>query len=629
MENLVQYYIQEAKEGIEVDGEIINLLNKKSGDIIVKKSGLTTQMFAQLTKAVMDYYDSDIAGKKANDFIADLEIKAKFPDSKYVQDITVRSYLCHVLETSKESIDNFYSSNETVKKEAVKDLALNIAIVQLKKIYKINSLKFAKILKKDESAVITTAEIKETKKILETQIKNDVYDVIPEKIKDMVISKDEKIKAIDLRDIKKELQKINVKIDDNAVKNVNKYLFAISETFNFLKLHFPKLTIKNIEASEKMIEKAHEMELKEKDTSKQVFINKIKDILSTLGHINSFTTKENFENMNVLAWSYNVINLKAYHTSVSDFDQITMEIEKKVVSILAKYQPAQRNSYDAYHLTEDFIEICRDQTGDIKISHNVTDLMLIEILKDYMKKEQDQVNTILRVANKFNKTKAIEVKKDEQGVVTQIVNSDKTEKTRRSEVEDIVDKLSTDTLQARKFFFDLYNGATTFNDKTWNNLDEKTKNQIMKNAKINRNSAEFLELKLNKKIEKVVGINPSEREMKKLADGKKEIENKMKDSMTPEAISFIDQFENQKENYRNKYKEKIETMQSIIDQYKSGRKLKKDILLILDKADSFEYKIIDFAKATPAGGIGAIGRIFESTETPILNKYIGMINENR
>jgi hypothetical protein len=620
MENLVQHYIQEAKEGIEVDGEIINLLNKKSGDIIVKKHGLTTQMFAQLTKIVMDYYDSDIAGKKANDFITDLEIKAKFPDSKYVQDITVRSYLCHVLETSKESIDNFYSSNETVKKESVKDLALNIAIVQLKKIYKINSLKFAKILKKDDNTVVSAAEIKETKKILETQIKNDVNDVIPEKVKDLVISKDEKIKPTDLRDIKKEIQKIDVKIDDNAVKNVNKYLFAISETFNFLKLHFPKLTLKNIEASEKMIEKAHEMELKEKDTSKHVFINKIKDILTTLGHINSFATKENFESMNVLAWSYNVINLKAYHTGVSDFDQITTETEKKVVSILTKYQPAQRNSYDAYHLTEDFIQICRDQTGDIKISHNVTDLMLIEILKDYMKKAQDQVNTILRVTNKLNKTKAIEVKKDEQGVVTQIVNPNKTEKTRRPEVEEIIDKLSKDTAQARKFFFDLYNGMTTFNDKTWNNLDEKIKNQIMKNAKINRNSAEFLELKLNKKIEKSIGINPLERDAKMAAAAQIESKNKNTSAMNVNAISFIKQFKDNKEDgIRTKYKGKTDLMFQILDNYENTGNINEKVKEILDNEGEFKDKLIKFALIIPPNG-NISGLL--SQGTPLLNKYL-------
>ena len=620
MENLVQYYIQEAKEGIEVDGEIINLLNKKNSDAIVKKHGLTIQMFAQLTKAVMDYYDSNIAGNKANDFISDLEIKAKFPDSKYVQDITVRSYLCHVLETSKENIDNFYSSNETAKKEAIKDLALNIAIVQLKKIYKISSLKFAKIFKKDETATVSAAEIKETKKILETEIKKDVSDIIPEKVKDLVISKDEKIKPTDLRDIKKEIQKIDVKIDDNAVKNVNKYLFAISETFNFLKLHFPKLNLKNIEASEKMIEKAHELELKEKDTSKQIFINKIKDILGTLGHINSFATKENFESMNVLAWSYNVINLKAYHTSLTDFDQITTDVEKKVVTILTKYQPAQRNSYDAYHLTEDFIQICRDQTGEIKISHNVTDLMLIEILKDYMKKAQEQVNTILRVTNKFNKIKAIEVKKDEQGVVTQIVNPDKTEKTRRSEVEDIIDKLSKNTAQARKFFFDLYNGAITFNDKTWNNLDEKIKNQIMKSAKINRNSAEFLELKLNKKIEKAIGVNPSERDAKMAEDLKTQAKNKIKKTITKEAEDFIQQFKNNKEDsIRMKYKGKTDLMFQILDNYESTGNINAEVKKILDKKDEFKYKLVEFALIIPPNG-NISGLL--SSGTPLLNKYL-------
>jgi hypothetical protein len=621
MNSLIKFYIQEAKEGIEIGSEVINLLNKKESEIILKKHNISNVDFAKLTKAILDYYETNIAAKKVSDFIVDLvNIKAKFPDKKYIQDITIRSYICYAIENDEEFIKIFFEKDEAAKKDVITDLALNVGIVQVKKIYKINTLKFSKILKKDETKSITSTEIKEIKKTLEAQIKNDTNDIIPSEVKDLVISKDEKINAIDLREIKKEIQKIDLKIDDNAVKNVNKYLFAISETFNFLKLHFPKLTLKNIEASEKMIEKVHEMELKEKDASKQVFINKIKDILSTLGHINSFAAKENFENMNVLAWSYNVINLKAYHTGVSDFDQITLETEKKVVTILTKYQPAQRNSYDAYHLTEDFIQICRDQTGDIKIDHNVTDLMLVIILKDYMQKAQEQVNTILRVTNKFNKTKAIEVKKDEQGVVTQIVNPDKTEKTRRSEVEDIINKLSKDTVQARKFFFDLYNGATTFNNKTWNNLDDKTKNQIMKNAKINRNSAEFLELKLNKKIEKAVGINPLERDAKALDDLKAEAKNKIKKTMTKEAEDFIQKFKDNKEDgIRTKYKNKTDLMFQILDNYESTGNINSEVKKILDKADDFKYKLIEFAlKIPPNGNISSL----LSEGTPLLNKYL-------
>lgn len=618
MENLVQYYIQEAKEGIEVDGEMINLLNKKNGDIIIKKHGLTIQMFAQLTKSVMDYYESSIAGKKVTDFISDLEIKAKFPDSKYVQDITVRSYLCHVLETSKENIDNYYSSNETAKKEAIKDLALNIAIVQLKKIYKITTLKFAKILKKESVAPIKATEIKEIKKQLESQIKIDTNYVIPQEVKDLVISKDETIKPIDLKKIKNEMQKIDIAIEEAAIKNVNKYLFAISETFNFLKAHFKNLTLKDIEKSEKMLEKAYEEELKLPEANR-VFINKINDILQTLGHINSFAMKENYENMNVLAWSYNVINLKAYHTSASDFDQITKDVEKKVVSVLHRYQPAQRNSYDAYHLVEDFIQICRDQTGEIKIDHNVTDLMLVMILKDYMQKAQDQVNTILRVTNKFNKTKAIEIKKDEQGVVTQIINPDKTEKTRRSEVEDIIDKLSKNTAQARKFFFDLYNGITTFRDKTWNSLDDKTKNQIMKSAKINRNSAEFLELKLNRKIEKAVGVNPLERDAKMAAVAETENKNKNTSAMNVNAVSFIKQFNDNKEEIRLKYKSKTDLMFQIIDNYETTGKINEKVKEIFDRKDQFMNKLIDFARIIPPNG--NISSLL-SEGTPLLNKYL-------
>jgi hypothetical protein len=629
MESLVQYYIQEAKEGIEVDGEIINLLNKKNGDIIIKKHGLTNQLFAQLVKSVMDYYDTEIAGKKASDFITELEIKAKFPESKYIQDIVVRSYLCHVLETSKEIIDDFYSDDAETKKEATKDLALNLAIVQLKKIYKINSLKFAKIFKKDETQAISAAEIKETKKNLEIQLQSSNANIIPDEVKDLIIDKNEKIKPTDLKNIKQEIQKIDVKVDETAVKNVNKYLFAISETFNFLKLHLPKLSLKNIKASERMIEKAYEAELKEKDVSKRILINKIKEILNTLGRVNTFSIKENFEEMNVLAWSYNVINLKAYHTGFSDFEQITKDVEKKVVTILHKYQPAQRNSYDAYHLVEDFIEICRDQTGTIKISHNITDLMLTQILKDYMQKAYDDVNNILRVNTKLNKIKAIEVKKNEQGEVTQIVNPEKTEKQRKPEIQAMISDLAKNVSKAREFFFNLYNGNTTFNNKRWENLDRKTQDQIMKNAKINRNSAEYLELKLNKKIEKVTSVNPTDRENKIASDIEAEMKANAMSKMSSATINFINQFKSKKEDYRIKFKNKLDDMQKLIDNYEKTGIINKKITDIFDKNSSFEYKMIDFAKIIPANGNLRNLLINDSVETPILNKYIGLINENK
>lgn len=626
MENLVQYYIQEAKDGIEVDGEIINLLSKKESDIIIKKHGLTTQMFVQLNKSVMDYYSKNIAGKKATDFIPELEIKAKFPDSKYIQDITVRSYLCHVLETSKENIDNFYSANEDVKKESIKDLSLNIAIVQLKKIYKITTLKFAKIFKKDETKAITAADIRETKKILETEIANDADNIIPDEVKQLVINKTEIIKPIDLKNIKTEIAKTEITVDETAVQNVNKYLFAISETFDFLKNMIPNLTIKDIEKSEKMIDKLYQEELK-KPEAQRIFINKIKDILMTLGHINTFAMKENYENMNVLAWAYNVLNLKAYHTGASDFDRITKDVEKKVVSVLHRYQPAQRNSYDAYHLVEDFIQICRDQIGEIKISHDVTDLMLTQILKDYMQKAYDSVNSILRISSKMNKTKNIEVKKDEQGIVTQIVNPEKTEKNRRIEVEKIIGELSKDVNKARKFFFDLYNGMTTFNDKTWNMLDTKTQNQILKGAKLNRNSSEFLDLKLNRNITRITGENPLDREAKMIADLESETKKKIEDKMSKHAKSFISQFQSNKEDIRLKYKGKTDYMSQIIDNYEKTGNINDKVLAIFDKDDEFKYKLIDFARIIPPNG--NISSLLSNSATPLLNRYIGMKDENR
>lgn len=627
MKSLIQFYIQEAKEGIEVGDETINLLNKKESELILKKYSISNTDFAKLVKAVLDHYVSSISGKKVSDFITDLDnIKAKFPEKKYIQDITVRSYLCHIIEKNDEIFQNFLSGDEVLKKEIIADLSLNVGIVQVKKIYKINSLKFAKLLNKKETEAVSAAEIKETKKILETQIKADKNDIIPDEIKELVIAKNETIKPIDLKNIKEEIKKIEIHIDENAIKNVNKYLFAISETFNFLKQMIPTISIKDIEKSEKMIKKLHDEELK-KPEIERVFINKIKDILTSLGHINSFAMKENYENMNVLAWSYNVLNLKAYHTGASDFDRIDKDVEKKVVSILNRYQPAQRNSYDAYHLVEDFIQICRDQTGEIKVDHNVTDLMLTQILKSYMQKAYDSVNSILTIANKMNKGKTIEVKKDENGMVTQIVNPEKTEKTRRNEIEKIIDELSKNVAKARKFFFDLYNGMTTFNDKTWNNLDTKIQNQILKSAKLNRNSAEFLELKLNRNIARTTGENPLDRENKIIADLEAETKKKIEDSMSKNAKNFISQFRNNKDDIRLKYKGTTDHMSQIIDNYEKTGNVNKDVLAIFDEDDEFKYKLIKFAKIIPRNG--NIKPLLSNDATPLLNRYTGMKNENR
>ena len=362
-------------------------------------------------------------------------------------------------------------------------------------------------------------------------------------------------------------------------------------------------------------------------TANRIFTNKIKDILSGLGHINSYAMKENFESMNVLAWCYNVINLKAYHTGSGDFSNIDNETEKKVVSILVKYQPAQRNSYDAYHLVEDFIEICRDQTGEIKISHNVTDLVLTQILKDHMKKAYDDVNNLLRTTTKINKVKNIEVKKDESGVM-QVINQGKTEKTRRTEVEKMVGELSSNVAKARKFFFDLYGGQTTFNNKRWENLDKKTQTQIMKNAKIDRNSAEFIELKLNKKIENSTGINPRNREHQLAADLETDMKAKAMTNMSTASINFITEFKKEKENYKQKYGNKLELMSKIVNNYELTGNINKKIKEIFDKNDSFQYKIIDFAKAIPANG-NIRNLLNDSTETPLLNKYLGILNENK
>lgn len=626
MESLIKQYITEAKEGIEINGEIINLINKKESEIIIKKHNLTNQMFAQLSKAVMDYYNENIATKKVTSFIPDLEIKAKFPESKYIQDITIRSYLCHAMETSQETINNFYKADENIKKEAIKDLSINMAIVQLKKIYKITTLRFAKILKKDETEAITSKDIKDTKKTLEVEIKIDNNDIIPDEIKKLIIPKNETIKAIDLKNIKKEIQKTDIKIDETAIKNVNKYLSAITETFSFLKLHFPKITVRDIKKSEKILETEHEKETKLPENNR-VFINKIKEILRNLGHINSYAMKENFENMNILAWCYNVINLKAYHTGSDDFSIIDSEIEKKVVSILTKYQPAQRNSYDAYHLVEDFIEICRDQTGEIKISHDITDLMLTQVLKDHMKKAYDDVNNLLRTTTKINKVKAIEIKKDESGDI-QIVNQEKTKKIRKPEIEKMVDELSSNVTKARKFFFDLYSGLTTFNDKRWENLDKKTQVQIMKNAKIDRNSAEFLELKLNKRIEKATGLNPRDREHQLAADLESDMKAKAMTNMSTASINFITEFKKEKENYRQKYGSKLDLMDKIVNNYELTGNINKKIKEIFDKNDAFQYKIIEFAKAIPANG-NIRNLLNDSVETPLLNKYLGILNENK
>ena len=131
MEKLVEHYIQEAKEGIEIDGEIISLLSKKESDTILKKNGITNQVFTQLSKSTMKCYDDNFAGQKAGDFINNTEIKAKFPDGSYIQDITVRSYLCHVIEKDKETFDNAIKNMDS----AIYDITLNMAVVQLKKIY--------------------------------------------------------------------------------------------------------------------------------------------------------------------------------------------------------------------------------------------------------------------------------------------------------------------------------------------------------------------------------------------------------------------------------------------------------------------------------------------------------------
>lgn len=620
MEKLVEQYINEAKEAIDIDGIVVSLLSKKECDVILKKHGITNQLFAQIVKMTNDYYENHLAGKKAGPIIGNEEIKAKFPDIKYVQDITVRSFLCHIIENNKEDFDNSISSEKEIQKSAIKDLSINLAIVQLKKIYKIGSLKFTKLLSKDDASAISEKDIKEIRKELLKQIDDGMLtDTIPTEIKSLTLDKSEKINATDLVLIKKEIEKINLITDDVAIRNVNKYLSAITETFNFLKLHFKKLN-KDHDNNKKILDDAY----KNNDT---VFIDKIKEILSSLGNINSYSMKEDFENMNVIAWCHNVIELKLYHTMQGAFLPITSDLERKVVSILNRYKPAQRNSYDAYHLVEDFIEICRDHTGEIKISHNVTDLMLTQILKDFMNKRNDEVNKLSRVSSSLNKVKVIETNKNDEGEV-EIINN-KTEKERRIEVEKIIKELSSNTSKSRKFFLDLYNGLTDFNGKKWEGLNKKTQDSIMKAAKINRDSAEFLELKLNRKIEKTTGINPLLRETQISDELKEQTKKENRANMTKEALSFIKKFKSDKENYRDKYKAKIDLMQQVVDAYESTGKISKKVKDIFDKNDEFKYKIIEFALVIPANGNVRSLTLESSEETPLLNKYIGMLNENR
>ena len=628
MENLVKHYIQEAKEGIEIDGEVISLLNKKESETILKKHGITNQTFAQVSKMVMDYYSEKLAGNKASGFINNDEIKAKFPDAKYVQDITLRSYLCHVIEVDKGTFDNASSDTSSVKKEAVKDLSLNLAVVQLKKIYKINSLKFSKILNKAGDAAITSAEVKATKTELEKQIKTDKDNIIPDNVKDIMVDKTEKITPKVIKDIKNEIKKIDIVIDENAIRNVNKYLSAIKETFNFLTLHFKGISIKNLDKSKKILEDAQ----KAKD---QVFISKIEDILKSLGNINSYAMKENFDNMNVLAWCNNVLNLKAYHTSSSDLEPISNELEKKVVSILNRYKPAQRNSYDAYHLVEDFIEICRDHTGEIKLSHQITDLMLIEVLKDFMKKTNDQVNLLLTVSNKTTKVKNVEVERDDEGDITKIINNT-TEIKRRKEVEKMIGDQFKTASEARKFFFDLYNNQTTFNGKSWGSLTKEVQNSILKAAKINKSSAEYLDIKLNRRIEKKTGTNPIVREQEIGAKEKESLQNVIFAQMNDNARKFIKKFDSltsdQIETFKIKYKygSRFELIQRLVEKYKTTGIVNAKAKDIFDKSTDEEYKFIhkvaELNRIIPRNG--AVNTLFESNETPLLNRYLGMLNEN-
>jgi hypothetical protein len=200
----------------------------------------------------MDHYSTNFAGEKAGPLINNDEIKAKFPDEKYIQDITVRSYLCHALETSKDVFDKAISEDENLKKEAIKDLTLNLAVVQLKKIYKINSLKFAKILSKEKEG-ITSAEVKETKAELARQIKLDVSDIFPDNVKGLIVAKNQKVTNQDVVNIAKEIKKIDVVIDEIAISNVNKYLVAITDTFEILR-KIKGINVKNLQKSQKILE---------------------------------------------------------------------------------------------------------------------------------------------------------------------------------------------------------------------------------------------------------------------------------------------------------------------------------------------------------------------------------------
>lgn len=623
MESLVKHYIQEAKEGIEVDGVVVSLLNKSQAGAILTKNGINNQTFEKVIKMITDYYNANIANNKAKDFMPDTNIKATFPNIKYIQDIVIRSYICHVIDNDINEFNNLLGEDEKIKNQSLHDITLNMAITQLKKIYKINSLKFTKIFKKEDKA-ITSAEIIKGKAEIEKQIKFDTMETIPDNIKELVIKNTEKITNIDVKKIKEEIKNVhNIVIDDTAIKNANKYLTAIRETFSFLTDYFKKISIKDLKKSQKIIEDAD----KNNDT---IFIKKIKDILKTLGHIGTgaYSLKEDFSEMNVVAWCLNVLNLKAYHTGIDDFSDITSDLEKKVISILNKYKPAQRNSYDAYHLVEDFIEICRDQT-DVKISHEVADLLLIQIVKDFLIKANDEVNNFLTVSNKMNKTKVIEVKKDEEGNVTQIVNNTP-EKQRHMEIKKMVTELSNDVAEARKFFFNLYGGLTTFNGSSWESLDVKTQNKILKAAKLNRNNAEFLQLKLNKKIENATGINPENRDTEELEKLKKEFEDKLLAERTENANNFINKFNNlsakQIEGLKIKYGIRYQAADRLIKNYEKTGKINEKIKAIMD--DNSENKLAQIIRIIPPNG--STSRLEESTEkTSLLNKYMSLINENK
>ena len=443
-----------------------------------------------------------------------------------------------------------------------------------------------------------------------------------------MIDKSEKITSKNLIDIKNEIKKIDIIIDDSAIRNVNKYLSAIKETFDFLTSHFKGLSVKNLEKNKKILEEAYN----KKDL---VFIDKIQTILKTLGNINSYAMKENFDSMNILAWCYNVFNLKAYHTSISDFDPISTELEKKVVSILNRYKPAQRNSYDAYHLVEDFIEICRDQTGEIKLSHQISDLMLIEVLKDFMKKTNDEINNLLRTSNKTTKVGIVDVTRDETGNITQI-NNDKTDRQRRLEVEKMIANQFETTDKARKFFFDLYNGLITFNGKSWNSLSQEVQNSILKAAKIDKSSSEYLDIKLNRRIEKNTGVSPIVRETEITAK-KSNISSLISNE---NAIKFINKMMNlngkQIESLKDTYgQSRFVTLKEIVQQYGDKGIIKEKLKEVFDKPLTDGYKFVHklaeldkaFRLVSPNGSTRVL--FIESNETPLLNKYLEILNENK